>query len=232
MTNPLENIRGELSTLFDPPTDLMLDPSMLVAASTLERLADSQLFEAHTQATLFQSAGDTHVCDVYVPETFHRLLVQEGRVDAERTEAWNQYKRQATPATPASITERIDELGISVYAGRDRGDITTPFTNGEDTDNEWLTGILEDSLTFLVEGGVLFLRSGVTLDALRDAGVPTLDIGDATLAEKLDTRLKRIGYGDPATLCAFGLRSGGTVLEALNDTVLSAPADALVYRVG
>ena len=232
MTNPLEDIRGELSTLFDPPTDLMLDPSMLVAASTLERLADSQLFEAHTQATLFQSAGDTHVGEVYVPESFHRLLVQEGRVDTERTEAWNQYKRQATPATPASITESIDGLGISVYAGPDRSDITTPFTDGEDTDNEWLTGIIEEALAFLVNGGVLFLRTGVTLDALRDAGVPTLDIGNATLTEKLETRLERIGYGDLATLCAFGLTSGGTVLEALTDTVLSAPADTLVYRVG
>lgn len=232
MTSPLEDIRGELSTHFDPPTDVMLDPSLLVAANTLDRLGDSRLFEAHTQATLFQSSGETHVGEVFIPATFHRLLGQKTGVDAERTEAWNQYKQQATPAEPANITNSIDDLGISIYAADDQSSSTEPLHGIEDEHNEYLIGVARDTLAFLADGGLLFLRGGATVDDLRDAGVPTLDIGDAVLTEELATRLERIGYGDPATLCAFGLTSGGTVLEALTDSVLSAPCETLIYRIG
>lgn len=232
MATPLEDIRGELSTRFDPPVDVILDASLLVAANTLNRLADSRLFEAHTQATLFQSSGETHVGEVFIPATFHRLLVQEGGVDAERTEAWNQYKQQAKPAEPDIITDSIDQLGINTYAADDWPTPREAFHSIGDEHNEYLSGIARETLAFLAEGGLLFLRTGVTIDALRDGGVPTLDIGDATLTEEVETKLERVGYGDPATLCAFGLTSGSTVLEALTDSVLSAPADTLIYRVG
>ena len=47
-----DQLRTELDRKFEPPIDVLLDPSLLVADRTLDRLDDSTIFESQTQATL------------------------------------------------------------------------------------------------------------------------------------------------------------------------------------
>ena len=235
MPSPLEDVRNELTHLLNPPTDVMVDPSLLVSKGTLAQLDSTRLFEAHTQTTLFQTGIQTRVGSISIPATFGSLLNQQGDFDVHRTEVWSRYKQQATSSSREDIVEFVEEFEIESYAADKTSDSATQQLNvnvEREDENQWLSGILDDTLSFLSNGGVLLLRTGTTLEHLRDGGAPLLDVGEAPLDDGFSEKLERIGYGDSAPICAFGVTNLGTTLDALTDTVIESASDILVYRIG
>lgn len=232
MPTNLDRLRSELEGKLQPPVDVMLDPSLLVATTTLDRLADSTLFDAQTQATLGQTPTEPRVDDIHVPAPFRRLFDAEGQTDVPTTATWNFYRGQAETAPPEEIGQLLDS-----YDMRDYDDDTTTGLHwaaalDEAHHSDRLIATLETEYAFLAEGGVLLSRTPTSLDALRDAGVASIDLGRAELVDTLHDRLTDIGYRDPATICALGLASASAVVDGLVGTLLGSHADLLLYRLG
>jgi hypothetical protein len=72
----------------------------------------------------------------------------------------------------------------------------------------------------------------VAFDAFRDAGVPTVSIGEAELKPGLRETLTDIGYRNPAGACAFGVSTAESTTDALVGDILANPSDVLLYRLG
>lgn len=227
-----DSIRSEISGKFQPPVEVLLDPSLLVADVLLTRLADSAVFTSQTQATLDQPTTP-HVGNLYVPATFYKSLNSQKQIDLQQTSMWNIFRGQAEGALSEEILKILDQNGVEKY----EAEIEFPepqrantLSDGHQT--ERLLQILREAYTFLQSGGILLSRTSTSIEILRDTGVPTLDLGDAELAPAVQDTLTDIGYENPASICAFAVSTASSTVDALVGDVLSENSDLLLYRLG
>lgn len=232
MSTEINQVRSELEGKLEPPVDVMLDPSLLVAATTRERLADSTLFEAQTQATLDRMPTQPRVGSLYVPASFRQLLETIEQVDVSTTAGWNFYRGQAEAATGSDIVDLLDAHDVGSFDGVKSVPLDWLAALDEAYRHDHLTTALEETRAFLADGGILLSRTPASLDALRDAGVVTIDLGRANLDSEVHDDLTDIGYGDPASICALGVSSATATVSGLVDDLLADRADLLLYRLG
>lgn len=232
MPDDLANLRSEIGGKFEPPVDVMLDPSLLVAETSRKRLADSALFESQTQATLGQTPGQPRVAGLYVPSSFQDLLSAGDSVDQSTTATWNFYRGQAESTTPKDIVELLDTNNVQGFDGTAGTRLSWRAALDESERSDRLTETLEETFAFLSDGGVLLSRTPASLDILRDAGIPTLDIGQTSIEADVRDRLTDIGYRNPAPFCGVGVTSAPAVVTSLVDGLLATPADMLLLRLG
>lgn len=230
MSADLDVLRSELEGKLDPPVDVMLDPSLLIAEKSRGRLSDSPLFEAKTQATLGQAPAQPRVDSLYVPESF-RKLIEDGS-DAATTTSWNLFRGQAEGATVDAVTGSLDSHGVEPYDGWPAFDPKWGAALEMEERTDRLTSMLGEICSFLADGGVLLSRTPVSLDFLRDAGVTTVDIGRAELDAEVRDGMYDIGYREPASVCAFGISSASEVAQSLVGDLLGTRGGVLVYRFG
>lgn len=232
MPTDLDVLASELEGRLQPPVDVMLDPSLLVASASLKRVADSDLFDAQAQATLGQTLTEPQVDDIHVPAAFRDLLNESEQIGTTRTPAWNFYRGQADPASTGAIVDLLEQYSVSSSAGRINSTLNWTHAIEPSGRSERLQTMLEEECAFLVDGGVLLSRTPESLRTLRDAGVVTLDLGRAQLAGETRERLTDLGYGDPASLCAFGISTVSSTVNGLAGNLLADHAELLCYRIG
>jgi len=74
----------------------------------------------------------------------------------------------------------------------------------------------------LQSGGLVLSRIPAVFETLRDAGVPTTDLGRAELTPELRETLIDIGYQNPAGVCAFVVSTAESTANALRGESLTA----------
>ena len=228
-----DRLRTELERKFQPPIDVLLDPSLLVADRTLERLADSPVFASQTQATLGRTPTEPRLGDLYVPATFHKLISSGNQSTVQKTDVWDFYRGQAEAAFSDEVIDLLDENGVDVYSGEATSGLlqqTNPVDDPERQDR--LLAILSEEFSFLQSGGLVLSRTSAAFDAFRDAGVPTIDVGEAELILELHETLTDVGYQNPAGVCAFGVSTAESTVDALVGDILASPSDVVLYRLG
>lgn len=228
-----DQLRTELDRKFQSPIDVLLDPSLLVANRTLERLVDSTVFASQTQATLGRTPTEPRLGDLYVPATFGKLLSSQELSTVQKSDVWDFYRGQAEAAFPDEVVDLLDRHDVDRYSGERTSAGLHRAATIDDTERvERLLTILEEELSFLQYGGVVLARAAMAFEVFRDAGIPTIDIGKAKLAPELQETLTGIGYRDPAGVCAFGVSTAGSTTDALAGKVLAHPSETLLYRLG
>lgn len=227
-----DSIRSEISGKFQPPVEILLDPSLLVADVLLTRLADSAVFTSQTQATLGQPTTP-HIGNLRVPATFHKALDSEKQIDLQQTSMWNLFRGQAEGALSEEILDILDQNGVGKYeAETGLLDIQLANALNDSHQTERLLQVLREECSFLQSGGILLSRTPTSIEILRDAGVPTLDLGDAELVPDVRDTLTDIGYENPASICVFAVSTANSTVDALAGDVLSTNPDLLLYRIG
>lgn len=233
MSTDNDQLRTELDRKFQPPIDVLLDPSLLVAGRSLGRLSDSTVFASQTQATLGRTPTEPRLGDLYVPETFHKLLSSEKHSTVQKTDVWDFYRGQAEAAFADDVSDLLNENGVNVFSGEAApGDLHGTNIIDDPQRQERLLAILVEEFSFVQSGGIVLSRTSAAFETFRDAGVPTIDIGNAELAPELRETLTDIGYRDPAPICAFGVTTPDSTADALVRDILSDPSDVLLYRLG
>ncbi|WP_158853988.1 hypothetical protein [Halorhabdus sp. CUG00001] len=228
-----DQLRTELSRKFQPPIDVLLDPSLLVAKRSFERLADSTVFESQRQATLGRTITEPRLGDLYVPGGFQRSISNTGQSPEENTNVWDFYRGKADAISRDDIVDLIDQNNVDQFSnGGVSIDPNWKHAIDDPDRHERLRTILEEELSFLQSGGIILARTSSVFEVLRDAGVLTIDIGDADLDPDLQETLFDIGYTDPAQVCAFGISTAGSTADALSDYVLKSNTDLIIYRIG
>ena len=112
-----DQIRTELERKFEPPIDVMIDPSLLVASRSLSRLSDSNVFTSQTQATLGGTPTQPRLGDLYVPAVFYSLLTDETESTVQKSNLWDFYRGQAEPAFPDDVGDLLDQNGVEGFSG-------------------------------------------------------------------------------------------------------------------
>lgn len=228
-----DHLRRELDAKFRPPLDVLLDPSLLVARSSLERLTGSKIFESQTQATLGEMPTKPRIGDLCVPATFRELLESGDEQVVENTGAWSFYRGQAEAASRDQIIDSLDSNGVTGFS------VDSSLTelqwedalDGSVPDGD-LQKTLDEECEFLRSGGIVLSRTPTFVKTLRDAGLPTVDIGNASLDADISEKLADIGYRSPASVCVFGVSTAGSTVDALVGNILSTNTDVLLYRLG
>jgi len=197
MPTDLDVLSSELEGKLRPPVDVMLDPSLLVADASLERVSNSDLFDAQAQATLGQNLTQPRIGNICVPGTFRDLLDERKQIDATRMPAWNFYRGQADPADPGAAVGLLDEHGVHSFHEEMDSSLNWPQALDASQRSDRLVAIIEEECAFLADGGILLSRTPESLRVLRDAGVVTVDLGHSELTEDVHDRLIDVGYGDP-----------------------------------
>jgi hypothetical protein len=228
-----DQLRTELDRKFQPPIDVLLDPSLLVADRTLERLSESSVFASQTQATLGRTPTQPRLGDLYVPATFRDLLSGENQSTVQKSDVWDFYRGQAEAAFADDVERLLDENGVESHSS-ERPPIVPSLTEAVNNPGrqERLVTILGEEFSFLQSGGIVLSRTSAPFDAFCDTGVPTIDLGKAELEPKLDEVLSDIGYQNPASVCAFAVSTAESTVDALVGDLLKNPSDVLLYRLG
>ena len=233
MSSGNSQLRTEINRKFEPPIDVLLDPSLLVANRSLEQLTDSTVFASQTQATLGRTPTEPRLGDLYVPATFHELLSTEEPSTTQKTDIWDFYRGQAEATFPGDVINLLDDNNADTHSAGKASD-ALQWANIVDGSNrqEQLQAILSEEFSFLDSGGIVLARTSRTFEAYRDVGVPTIDVGKAELVAELRETLSDIGYQDPAPVCAFGISGATSTADALAGSILAHPSDILIYRIG
>ncbi|WP_277543563.1 hypothetical protein [Haloarcula laminariae] len=227
-----DQIRTELERKFEPPIDVMLDPSLLVASRSLSRLSDSNVFTSQTQATLGGTPTQPRLGELYVPAAFYSLLTDEAESTAQKSNLWDFYRGQAEPAFPDDVGDLLDQNSVEGFSGEAHVDLQWGNAVSDPDRRERLLMTLKEEFSFLANGGVLLSRSPAALSALRDAGLPTVDVGKAELAPELRETLAGIGYRTPAAICSFAVSSAQSTVDALTGSILRTTPDTVLYQLG
>lgn len=228
-----DQLRTEIDRKFQPPIDVLLDPSLLVSSRSLTRLAGSTILMSQTQATLGGKPTEPRLGDVYVSATFHNMVSGGSQPAVQKTEVWDFYRGQAEAAFQDDVVDFLEEYDLNIFS-----DETTPaalsWTNvfDEPDRHERLLSTLEEELSFLQSGGLVLSRASATFEAFRDTGIPTIDLGTAKLIPELRETLTDIGYDAPASTCAFGVSTADSTVDALTANVLDENASFLLYQLG
>ncbi|MCU4799746.1 hypothetical protein OB920_05120 [Halobacteria archaeon HArc-gm2] len=227
-----DQLRNELERKFEPPIDVLLDPSLLVASRSLDRLTDSNVFSSQTQATLGGTPTQPRLGELYVPAAFYSLLTDETESTVQKSNLWDFYRGQAEPAFPEDVAELLDQNGVEGFSGKAHTDLQWGNAINDPDRRERLLMTLLEELSFLTNGGVLLSRSPAALTALRDAGLPTVDVGNAELTPELRETLTGIGYRTPADVCSFAVSSAQSTVDALTGSILRTTPDTILYQLG
>ncbi|WP_246989792.1 hypothetical protein [Halorientalis marina] len=225
-------LRNELARKFEPPIDVLLDPSLLVASRSIDRLTDSNVFSSQTQATLGGTPTQPRLGELYVPAAFYSLLTDETESTVQKSNLWDFYRGQAEPAFPEDVAELLDQNGVEGFSGKAHADLQWGNATNDPDRRERLLMALQEELSFLTNGGVLLSRSPVALTALRDAGLPTVDVGKTELTPELRETLTGIGYRNPADVCSFAVSSAQSTVDALTGSILRTNPDTILYQLG
>ena len=233
MSTGTEQLRTELERKFQPPIDVLLDPSLLVANRTLKQLNNSTIFASQTQATLGRSPTQPRLGDLYVPKAFQEVISPERRSTRQQTAVWEFYRGQADTALPKDVSDTVEQNDVNAFADEEVTTVVQPESVDADFDRESpLINTLEQEFSFLQSGGLILSRIPAAFEAFRDSGVTTIDIGEAELSAELDETLTDIGYGDPASICAFGIANTGSIADALVSELLKHNSNHVLYQVG
>lgn len=231
MATDLDRLRSEIRGKLEPPVDVMIDSSLVVSSSSLERLMASAIFEAQKQATLDQTFRQPRIDRLFMPASFYELVEKGNQIDLPTTATWSFYRGQAKGATSTSIADIVDSHDIRSFDDQSREELDWEMALDESERSDRLISILEETLAFLAEGGVLISRTASSVDALRDAGVPSINLGRAEVDPEVLEPLTEMGYGNPASICAFGIASTGITRSLVSD-LLTHHSEVLLYRFG
>lgn len=228
-----DRLRVTIERKFQPPVNLLLDPSLLATERSFRRLQDSQLFESRTQATLGGTPDQTPVEDIQVPRAIGELLSTDPSSEITETSVWEFFRGKARGSTPAMVSKFLDQYDIESFDP----DPTTEArywsrTVRESAGNGRLGDVLADEYQFLESGGVILSRTSKSVEMLRDTGTITIDIGSASLADTLKDRLERIGYPETAGVCVFAVADVGLTVDTLSGDVLSESPGMILYKLG
>jgi len=145
---------------------------------------------------------------------------------------WDFYRGQAEPAFPDDVGDLLDRNGVEGFSGEAHVDLQWRNAVNDPDRRKRLLMSLEEEFAFLANGGVLLSRLPTALSALRDAGLPTVDIGNAELALELRDTLTGIGYRTPADICSFAVSSAQSTADALTEGILRTTPDVILYQLG
>jgi hypothetical protein len=233
MSSGNSQLRTELDRKFEPPIDVLLDPSLLVANRSLERLTDSTVFASQTQATLGRTPTEPRLGDLYVPATFHELLSTEDQSTVQQTDIWDFYRGQAEATFPDDVVDLLNDNNVDTHSTGTASDALQWADIVDDSNRqEQLQAILSEEFSFLDSGGLILARKSRAFETFRDAGVPIIDVGKAELVPELRETLTDIGYQDSAPVCVFGVSKAEPTADALAGSILANPSDTLIYRLG
>ena len=232
METKLDRVRSEIEGKLKPPVEVMIGPSLVVSKAGLNRLSDSPLFEAQTQATLGHTFAQPRIEGLFTPATFQKMLIERNRTDPQSTATWNFYRGQAKASNPATIADIFDSRSVQSFNDSSKTGLQWDAGLGDSQRTDRLTATLEEIHGFLTEGGILLSRTSSALDALRDAGVASIDLGRAELDNEVLDSLNDIGYENPASFCAFGIASSTKLASSLVGNLLTSHSDVLLYRLG
>lgn len=228
-----DRLRVAIERKFQPPVDLLLDPSLLATERSFRRLQNSQLFESQAQATLGGTPDQPPVERIRVPGAIGELLATNSSAAVTETSVWEFFRGKARGSTPAAVSQFLDRHDVASFAPE-------PTTETRDWNRAVresagagrLGDVLAEEYQFLHPGGVILSRTSNSVEMLRDAGTPTIDIGSAPLTKPLEDQLARIGYPEAASVCAFGVADVDSTVDALSGDVLSESSDTILYKLG
>jgi hypothetical protein len=233
METDAERLRVAIERKFQPPIDLLLDPSLLATERSLGRVRDSELFESQTQTTLGGAPTQSLVESVRIPGAIGKLLATNSPSEITETSVWEFFRGTARGSTPASIGQFLDQNDIESFNPEPAPEAQHwGRTVRESAGDGRLGDVLAEEYHFLESGGVILSRTPKSVELLRDAGTATVDIGNASLADSIEDQLERIGYPETASVCAFGVASVDSTVDALTGGVLSASPGMIVYKLG
>lgn len=228
-----ERLRVSVERKFQPPVNILLDPSLLATERSFGRLQESQLFKSQTQTTLGGTPNQVPVENIRVPKAIRELLGTNPSSGITETSVWEFFRGKARGSTPAAVNQFLDQHDIESFNPEPTTEAQTwNQTIRESAGAGRLGDVLADEYQFLESGGVILSRTSKSVEMLRDSGTTTIDIGSAPLAETLKDQLERIGYPDTAGVCAFGVADVGSTVDALSGDVLSESPDMLLYKLG
>jgi len=151
----------------------------------------------------------------------------------QKTDVWDFYRGQAKAAFPDDIVQVLNENNVNMYSGEVPSTLLRRANVIDDPDQQGrLSTILGEEFSFLQSNGIVLSRTSAAFDAFRNAGVPTIDVGEAELEPGLRDILTDIGYRDPASTCAFGVATAGSTADALAGDIFADPSDVILYRLG
>lgn len=228
-----ERLRVTVERKFQPPVNILLDPSLLAPKRCFRRLQDSQLFESRTQATFDGTLNQAPVEDIQVPGIITKLLTKDAPSDITETSVWEFFRGKARGNRPNAVNQFLDKHDIESFNPDPPAEIQLWSQRIQDSaENGRLGDALAEEYQFLESGGVMLSRTSKSIEMLRDAGVTTIDIGSAPLAETLEDQLERIGYPETASVCAFAVTDIDSTVDALSGDILTECPGMLLYKLG
>lgn len=231
MATDLDRLRSEIRGKLEPPVDVMIDSSLVVSSASLERLMDSAIFEAQTQATLDETLRQPRIGSLFMPASFYELIEKGDQIDLPTTATWSFYRGQAKGATSTTIADILDSHDIRSFDDQWREELDWEMPLDESERSDLLISILEETLAFLAEGGVLISRTTSSVDAFRDAGIPSINLGRAEVDPEVLEPLTDLGFRNPASISVFGITSTGITRSLVGD-LLTHHSELLLYRFG
>ncbi|MFC6953488.1 hypothetical protein [Halorubellus litoreus] len=228
-----DQLRKDLNGKLQPPIDVLIDPSLLTASRSLNRLTKSTVFASQTQATLGRTPTEPRLGDLHIPTTFLELIEAEKQPTVQKTNLWNFYRGQAEAAFRDDIVDLIDQNNLLGWSGdAEFSNLGWSAALDDPARQDQLVNVLQEEISFLRSGGILLSRTPASFNAFRDAGVTTIDVGKAELVPELEEALSDIGYKDPATICGFAVSTADSTVDALSGNVLNESCNLLIYRFG
>jgi len=165
--------------------------------------------------------------------SYRELLSSEERSTIQKSNTWDFYRGQAEAAFPDDVVDLLDENNVETYSSETASDDLEWANVVDDLDRqERLLAILDEEFSFLHSGELVLSRTSVAFEAFRDAGVPTIDVGEAELEPEVRETLTDIGYRTPAGIYGFGVSTAESTADALVGNILAHPMDVLLYRLG
>jgi len=228
-----ERLRVTVERKFQPPVNILLDPSLLATERSFRQIQDSQIFKSQTQATLGGTPNQTPVENVRVPRAIEELLATNSSSEITETSVWEFFRGKARGSTPTAIEQFLEQNDIEPFGPEPTTE--TQYwsqTVRESTGDGRLGDVLAEEYQFLESGGVILSRRSKSIELLRDAGTTTIDVGGASLMETLKERLERIGYPGAASVCAFAVADVDSTVDALSGGILSDSSGIVLYKLG
>lgn len=228
-----ERHRVTVERKFQPPVNLLLDPSLLATERSFKRLQDSQLFKSQTQSTLGDTPDRAPVENIRVPRAIGELLATNSSSEITEASVWEFFRGKARGSTPTAVNQFLDQYDIESFDPEPTTEAQYWSRRvGELAGDGRLGDVLAEEYQFLESGGVILSRTSKSIEMLRDAGTTTIDIGSASLVEILKDQLEWIGYPETASVCVFAVAGVDSTVDTLSGDVLSDSSDMIIYKLG
>jgi len=228
-----ERSRVAVERKFQPPVDILLDPSLLATERSLGRVQDSRLLESQTQATLGEAPNQVPVESIYIPEAIGKQLATNSPSELAETRVWEFFRGKARGSKPAAVSQFLNQHNIESFNPQPTTEAQRWSQSVRESAGDGRLGdVLAEEYQFLDSGGVILSRTPKSIEMLRDAGTTTIDTGNAPLADSLEDQLRRIGYPEIASVCAFGVAGVDSTIDALTGSILSESPGLILYKLG